>query len=284
MKGSNMPSYSEVLQWASSFLADRGVDPHVAKWLMREGLDLSPTDLLVKAKDPMPAGDRQDYTKQVKLASHHYPAQYIVGHEWFDGHKFQVNPAALIPRPETEAWFASYIDKLSPNPLKLVDIGTGTGVIGISHKLRRPQDQVYLTDILDQTLDLARANAQRLGAEVHFVQGDFLTPLLDQDIHFDLIVSNPPYIAKEEWDEMDESVRKYEPQLALFADQDSLAAYQKILTQSKLLVSDKFVILLEIGYNQGQVVAHLAQETYPQARVKTWTDLAGLDRLVSVVV
>lgn len=284
MKVPNSKSYLEVLNWASSFLQDQGVDKSVAWWLLRERFNLSQTDFVIQRNKPMPESDYQQFLADIERASNHYPPQYILGHEWFYDRVFKVTPDTLIPRPETEEWFDYYIKKLGPETLRVIDVGTGSGVLAISHKLERPDDQVYASDISKATLEVAKSNAQALGAEVTFIQGDLLQPFIDQNLEVDLIISNPPYIGVEEWEDMDESVRQYEPKEALFAENKGLAIYQKLISQSSKLVSSKGMILLEIGYKQAESVQALLLETYPHAQVKVWTDFNGLDRLVAAIV
>lgn len=277
---SNHSTYQEVLNWASSFLDQRGIADHLAKWLMMERFDMTQTDLVINYKHLMPERDFNQYLKDINLAANHYPVQYIVGHEWFYGHKFKVNQDTLIPRPETEEWVDRYLKQLPDRPLNVVDIGTGSGAIGISHKLARPLDFVILTDISEGALKVARENAQKLGAKVEFLQGSTLEPLQKKNRQVDLLISNPPYISKDEWDLMDKSVQEFEPKTALFASNQGLSIYEKLLKESPTVMNDEGCILLEIGFSQSNPVKQLISQVYPQATVETWTDFNGLNRLV----
>lgn len=277
---SNHSTYQEVLNWASSFLDQRGIADHLAKWLMMERFDMTQTDLVINYKHLMPERDFNQYLKDINLAANHYPVQYIVGHEWFYGHKFKVNQDTLIPRPETEEWVDRYLKQLPDRPLNVVDIGTGSGAIGISHKLARPLDSVILTDISEGALKVARENAQKLGAKVEFLQGSTLEPLQKKNRQVDLLISNPPYISKDEWDLMDKSVQEFEPKTALFASNQGLSIYEKLLKESPTVMNDEGCILLEIGFSQSNPVKQLISQVYPQATVETWTDFNGLNRLV----
>lgn len=277
---SNHSTYQEVLNWASSFLDQRGIADHLAKWLMMERFDMTQTDLVINYKHLMPERDFKQYLKDINLAANHYPVQYIVGHEWFYGHKFKVNQDTLIPRPETEEWVDRYLKQLPDRPLNVVDIGTGSGAIGISHKLARPLDSVILTDISEGALKVARENAQKLGAKVEFLQGSTLEPLQKRNRQVDLLISNPPYISKDEWDLMDKSVQEFEPKTALFASNQGLSIYEKLLKESPTVMNDEGCILLEIGFSQSNPVKQLISQVYPQATVETWTDFNGLNRLV----
>lgn len=285
MKEYNAQStYLEVLSWASSFLKSAGVEESVAKWLMLERFAMTQTDFIINRNNPMPKERYSLYVNDIQKAAKHYPPQYIVGHEWFYDNQFLVTPDTLIPRPETEEWFDQYIHQLPEKSLTVADIGTGSGVLGITHKLIRPQDEVILTDISEAALEVAQQNANQLGADVTFYRGAVLKPLIENGIKLDLLISNPPYISEDEWEEMDESVRTFEPKNALFANNNGLAIYEKLLRQSSKVVSCNSTILLEIGYLQAEAVKRLTYAIYPQASVEILTDINGLDRVVKVIV
>lgn len=275
-------SYQEVLHWASYFLNKHGVESFVAMWLMKERFELSMTDWVMVQKKRMSSIDYCHYQKDIKQAAKHYPPQYIIGREWFMNRPFQVNEATLIPRPETEEWFDRYIKTLSSKPLTIIDVGTGSGVLGISHKLARGKDTVYLSDISTDALTVAKRNAEALQADVQLLTGDGLTPAIKQGIKADIIISNPPYIAEDEWEDMDESVRTYEPKLALFAKKNGLAMYHQLANQAQFVLNNKGQLVVEIGYKQAQAVRQIFQESFPQSDVDIWTDLSGLDRVVRV--
>lgn len=285
MKVFNTPAtYLEVLQWASSFLESAEVEPHIAKWLLFERFNLTQTDFVIKRKDIMPTDDVKQYQADIERAAEHYPPQYIVGHEWFYNRPFKVTEVTLIPRPETEEWVDRYLKELPDEPLVVADIGTGTGAIGITHKLERENDEVLITDISAAALAVAEENAQALQAEVRPILGDGLKPLIAEGIKLDVLISNPPYISESEWDLMDKSVRSYEPKSALFAQNNGLAIYEQLLNDASKVVRDKGIILLEIGFNQAEAVKAIILQIYPQACVEIWTDFNGLDRVVKAIV
>lgn len=222
-------TYAEVLSWASSFLKQKKKDPNIAKWLMKERFSLSLTDFVSCQKKVMDKEGKAHYIRDIKEAGKGRPPQHIVGHEWFYDRKFQVTESTLIPRPETEEWFYDYIESLPKRPLRVLDVGTGSGVLAISHKLERPKDEVIAIDISQPALDVAKINAQKLGADISFVLSDMLSNVSGE---FDLILSNPPYISQSERSVMDESVIDFEPHIALFAEEEGLYFYKKIAEQS----------------------------------------------------
>lgn len=207
------------------------------------------------------------------------PAQYIVGDTDFYNLNLKVDPRALIPRPETEELVDLILKENEVENLKVLDVGTGTGAIGLSLKKTRPTWQVTLADISNDALALAKENAEANNLSVDFVQSDVFSNVNGS---FDIIVSNPPYIAYDEQDLMDESVIKYEPDLALYATESGLAIYNRLAANSKQFLSQGGKIYLEIGFSQGQAVKNLFQKSFPKKEIRILPDLAGLDRMVII--
>lgn len=280
----NLTTYFEVLNWASSFLEKAGKEVSIADYLLMERQQFSRTDLLLHLRKPMPSEVKQQLQADLELILEDIPPQYIIGHCDFYGHRFNVSSATLIPRPETEELVELCLsDNLAlDTPLKVVDIGTGTGAIGVSLKSARPKWEVMITDISHEALLIAKENAERLQVKVCTRVGSTLEPLIENKEWVDIIVSNPPYIGIEEWEMMDASVRKYEPKTALFADRNGLAVYEKIAKEASLVLKEAGRIYLEIGYLQGKAVQELFQEAFPNKQVDIMKDLSGLDRMIKV--
>lgn len=280
----NLTTYFEVLNWASSFLEKAGKEVSIADYLLMERQQFSRTDLLLHLRKPMPSEVKQQLQADLELILEDIPPQYIIGHCDFYGHRFNVSSATLIPRPETEELVELCLsDNLAlDTPLKVVDIGTGTGAIGVSLKSARPKWEVMITDISHEALLIAKENAERLQVKVCTRVGSTLEPLIENKEWVDIIVSNPPYIGIEEWEMMDASVRKYEPKTALFADRNGLAVYEKIAKEAPLVLKEAGRIYLEIGYLQGKAVQELFQEAFPNKQVDIMKDLSGLDRMIKV--
>ena len=273
-------TYYEVLDRASSFLSELNHSSFVAEWLMRERLDWSKTELVMQYRNVMPVSELKQFERDFEEFLKGLPMQQIIGHEWFYNRKFKVTEDTLIPRPETEEWLEQVLTDLPQEPLSIVDIGTGTGIIGLTVKLERPADDVTITDISKEALDVAKENAQVLGAEITAELGDLFEPLVGKK--FDAIISNPPYISEAEINVMDQSVLDYEPKSALFADEDGLAIYKRMAKSIDKYLKPKGRIYLEIGYQQGESVSRLFKNAFPDAKVTVWQDFNQLDRVVAV--
>ena len=273
-------TYYEVLDRASSFLSELNHSSFVAEWLMRERLDWSKTELVMQYRNVMPVSELKQFERDFEEFLKGLPMQQIIGHEWFYNRKFKVTEDTLIPRPETEEWLEQVLTDLPQEPLTVVDIGTGTGIIGLTVKLERPADDVTITDISKEALDVAKENAQVLGAEVTAELGDLFDPLVGKK--FDVIISNPPYISEDEINVMDQSVLDYEPKSALFADEDGLAIYKRMAESIEMYLKPNGRIYLEIGYQQGDSVSRLFKNAFPDAKVTIWQDFNQLDRVVAV--
>lgn len=274
-------SYREALQRASSLLGAKGLEPESMLYVFLRRKQWDTTQWLLHFSEEIPPADQAQLAADLEELLAFRPAQYLLGYEEFCGHRFKVTEATLIPRPETEELVMAAIDSFPPDrAVRVADIGTGTGAIGLSVKLARPQWQVALTDLSQAALAVAKENAELLGAQVAFYQGDTLEALPPGDV--DLLLSNPPYISVAEWDLMDESVRRYEPKTALFAEDEGLAIYRKLAQQAPARLTKDGQVFLEIGFAQGKAVQEMFQAAFPEKEVAILKDLAGQDRIVHV--
>ncbi|WP_044476777.1 peptide chain release factor N(5)-glutamine methyltransferase [Oceanobacillus massiliensis] len=280
----------EVLRWASLFLEKYDREPRVAEILLQHHLNVTRSQFYMLMQEPVSGEIAEMFKAQiVKHAETGIPVQHLTGYESFYGRDFTVNEHVLIPRPETEELVLHIIDSAgqpanSNQPLTIVDIGTGSGIIAITLALELPEAKVYASDISKDALAIARQNAKRLGADVTFLQGDFLEPIIDEQIKADIIVSNPPYIAREEAPLLSDTVKNFDPELALFAEKNGLAAYQKIIMQAPEAVNADALIAFEIGHKQGRAVRALIKGTFPGSAVTTIQDINKKDRIVSAVI
>ena len=208
------------------------------------------------------------------------PVQYIVGNVNFYGNEIKVNKNVLIPRFETEElveYTISYIKKMFKEKINIIDLGTGSGCIAITLK-KKINSNVSAIDISKEALEVARENAKKNKVEIDFIQNDMLDNISNK---FDVIISNPPYISKNE--EIQDIVRKNEPSLALYADNEGLYYYEKIIKQAKKNLKEKFIIAFEIGYMQGEKIKKIAEQNYPKAEVVLKKDLQGKDRFIFII-
>lgn len=209
------------------------------------------------------------------------PVQYIVGNVNFFGFLFHVNPSVLIPRFETEELVEktiAYIWQEFSGTIQIADIGTGSGCIAITLQKKLNNVLVDATDISSEALKVAEQNAIENKAQVHFYEGNLLEPLLGK---YDVLISNPPYIAPSE-DIMD-VVKNNEPHLALYADKEGLYYYEEMLKTAKEKLNPHSMIAFEIGETQGQKIKEMAGTYFPKALVSVEKDMQGRDRFAFII-
>ena len=208
------------------------------------------------------------------------PVQYIVGDVDFYGYNFLVNKNVLIPRFETEELVnrtIKYIDEyLDKNNLDIIDLGTGSGCIAITLN-KELGCSVDAVDISADALEVAKSNNKKNNSSVSFIEGNMLENISKK---YDVIISNPPYVAYTE--EIDDIVKNNEPHLALYADLNGLYFYDKILDKARNCVKEKSLIAFEIGYTQGKEILDIATKYFPHAKVWVEKDLQEKDRFVFI--
>lgn len=269
----------EARKWASSFLKENNREARVAEILLRFLLNKSLNEWLIIQSDPLDEEIWNTYEAWIKEhALTGKPVEHFTNEAEFFGRIFYVDENVLIPRPETEELLLTIKDEIQDNDT-IVDIGTGSGIIAITLKLEKPKTTVFATDLSNDALEVARKNAQNHHAEVKFLQGSFLNPIIRGKIEPTMIVSNPPYIPNEERVHLDETVL-HDPELALFAENNGLAAYEQIIDQIFLLEKMPRLIAFEIGYDQGKTVPQLIYEKDANANVQVIQDINGKDRIV----
>ena len=227
-------------------------------------------------------GEAEDFWEMVGKRAERIPTQYILGGCQFMGLDFLVSEAVLIPRPDTEILVETILEYKKTNEIhKILDVGTGSGCIPIS-LLHYGIDWAVAVDISGDALEVAKKNAllNNVLDRIQFINSDLFEKLDDKCLGaFDAIVSNPPYIEKEEIQGLMPEVKDYEPMIALDGGADGLDFYRKIAAEGKKFLSAKGWIFFEIGYNQGASVSKLLKiEGFED--VKVIKDLAGLDRVV----
>ncbi|MCA0923695.1 peptide chain release factor N(5)-glutamine methyltransferase [Bacillus stratosphericus] len=275
----------EALKWASSLLTEAGRDQNAAELMLMHVLGWSRSKLLARFHDPLPEEQDSQFSEFVAQHKRGVPVQHLTGVEFFYGRPFEVNKHVLIPRPETEEVVLAALNMMNrvfPNdqPLKAVDVGTGSGAIAITLALEKESLTVTATDISHEALEVAKRNQEALGADVHFVQGDLLEPIMAQGIKVDVFISNPPYIAAEEMDGLSEVVTKHEPVNALTDGRDGLWFYERIACDLHKVLHQQAVVVFEIGHTQAQDVKALLLQAFPSADVHIIKDINGKDRAV----
>lgn len=275
----------EVLKWASLFLEEHRREPRVGEILLQHHLGLSRTEFFMNMRETIPNDVYEAFRMDLeKHATTGIPLQHLTGYEEFFGRRFTVNEHVLIPRPETEELVQLVLNEanhLQEKSLRIADVGTGSGIIAITLALELHGTEVYATDISDNALAVAKGNAEKLGADVQFFQGDFLEPIICENLTVDILVSNPPYIAESEREDLSDTVKNFDPDIALFADEQGLAAYRKIIHQAGTVLSPGGLIAFEIGYTQGDAVKKLILEKFPTSKVDIHQDINKKDRIIT---
>lgn len=205
------------------------------------------------------------------------PLAYLTGAREFYGRKFRVTPAVLIPRQDTETLVEAALEATLPNTVRVLDIGTGSGCIAISLAIERPTWRVTGLDISPGALEVATTNAADLQAEIEWIESDLFERV--QDRRFDLIVSNPPYIGRDEL--LSKEVRDFEPTLALFAEESGLSIYRKLAEQAHHHLTEGGLLMMEVGYQQASLVADLFHQNGWEVK-EIVRDLCQIDRVVIV--
>jgi release factor glutamine methyltransferase len=217
------------------------------------------------------------YTELLERRRKGEPIQYITGETEFYGLPFLVTPDVLIPRPETEHLVEKVIEMASNFVApRIVDVGTGSGAIAVALAHRLPHASITATDISSRALALAEENAKRNGVAVRFLLGDLLAPVEGE--RFEIIVSNPPYVAMADRDSLDVEVREYEPALALFAGEDGLEIYHRLIPAAFDALTPGGFVVLEIGYGQSTAIADLLTSAGFEC-VEFVPDLQGISRV-----
>ena len=260
-------------------LIRQGEEAESLSFVYRSLKNLSFTDFVFALQQEV-TKEEEVFVKGIfqQLAAHK-PAQYIIGQADFYGMQLRVDERVLIPRPETEELIELILAENPEENLKVLDIGTGSGAIALALAKNRQDWSVTAADISQEALDLALENARNQNLNIFFKKSDCFAEISEK---YDIIVSNPPYISREDESEVGLNVLYSEPHLALFADEDGLAIYRRIAEDAKDYLKDGGKIYLEIGYKQGQSVPELFRKHLPDKRVRILKDQFGQDRMVVV--
>ncbi len=222
----------------------------------------------------------KDIEKDYQKLLEGYPIQYLIGYVDFYGYKINVNENVLIPRYETEYLVEktiNYSKKIFDGKLDILDLGTGSGAISIALG-KKLDSNVTGLDISDKALEVAKNNAIQNRVNVNFIKSDMLENVSGK---YDIVISNPPYIDSEE--KIMDSVKKYEPHLALYAEDNGLYFYKNILSNIKPYLKEKFIIAFEIGWWQGKLIETIAKEYFEKSKILTIKDLTNRDRYIFVI-
>lgn len=252
-----------------------------AKMLLANLLERNPLELLNILDMEVSSDIIEKYMLQISNLQNNNPIQYVMGKSCFYGNDYFVNENTLIPRFETEELVEKTLNYIKENfsdiPLDIIDLGTGTGCIGITLKKYIPNSNVTLVDIDPNTLKVAETNAKNLEADVELIESDFFEKINGK---FDIVISNPPYIKDNE--SIEDVVKDNEPHLALYAGADGLDCYKKILSTIKPYLKDNYLIAFEIGYSQKEDIINLVHKYLPDSIIECYKDLQERDRMIFI--
>lgn len=252
-----------------------------AKMLLSSYLDVNPLEILTILDKEVDSDIEKLYKSSLEALKENKPIQYVIGNVNFCGLKFIVNKNVLIPRFETEELVeqvVEYTKDLNKDKIKILDLGCGSGAIGLTLKSILKDSEVTLTDISKEALEVAKLNANNLNLDVTFIESDWFSNVkLEQ---YDIIVSNPPYIRTDE--EIEEIVKNNEPSLALYGGVDGLDCYRKILANIKPYLNNKFLIAFEIGESQKEEIYDIVNKYLKDIEITCKKDLYGRNRMIFV--
>jgi release factor glutamine methyltransferase len=228
------------------------------------------------------AEEQDRYDEVIRERARGCPTQYITGHQEFWGLDLLVSPAVLIPRPETEHLVETVLELVKQRGpeerLRLVDVGTGSGCIAMALASELPRAEIHACDLSDEALEMARANAARLGFEnrIAFRKSDLLSAYAGET--FDFVVSNPPYVGESEADKVQRQVREFEPKVAVFSGQEGMDIYRRLIPQAKVALKRGGWFAAEIGFSAESKVRELLGGW---DEVQVTPDLQGIPRVIA---
>ena len=282
-----MPPWTiqKLLNWITEYFTNNGIDsPRLsAELILSHVLAMKRIELYTQFDKSVSKQHLDQLHDLVKRAAKSEPISYLTGKTHFYSLELNVTPDCMIPRPETELLAERAIEFLRTRrgSQSVCDLGTGCGCIAIAIAKNSPDVRIIATDISDAALAVAAKNVEchQLNNKIKLICGDLFDPLSDTE-KFDLIVCNPPYISAVEFEKLDKNIKDYEPKLALFAGEDGLDIYRRIAEKVDNFLKSNAALMLEVGYNQGQAVKQLLEQSGCFTEIKIEKDSSGNDRII----
>lgn len=280
----------KILDWATEYFLKKDVDAArlSAELLLGRALGLSRVQLYVQFDRPLNESELAAFKELVQRRASREPLAYILGEREFFSLCFEVSPAVLIPRPETEELVEhaiNHLRRLNIESPRLLDVATGSGCIPIALLKNLPGARAVAFDLSEDALTVARKNAAALAVSdrCEFLQQDFRLPWTTQVAGpFDLITANPPYVASAEWETLVPEVRDREPKTALVPGESGFEAYAAILPQLNRRLTENGMAWIEIGMNQGQALLEMVANFCTDLSGRVHQDLSGRDRFLEI--
>ena len=252
----------------------------LAKMLLAELLNLNPLELLNHLDDMVQDDKAELYKQEVEAVQFGKPIQYVIGNVNFYGEIYDINENVLIPRFETEELIENtiiFIKQFFTEPVDIIDLGCGSGVIGLTLEKKVSTKSVDLVDISPKALAVTYKNCVKHSSRANLINSDMFEKV---EKKYDIIISNPPYIKTTE--EIEDIVRDNEPHLALYAGEDGLDCYRKILKDISKHMKERCLVAFEIGYTQAEDIIKLVKENLSDVRIEVKKDMSGKDRMLFI--
>lgn len=277
-----------ILKWTTSYFKSHQIDcPRLtAEILLAHALGIKRIDLYLKFDQPLLREELGNFKALITRRLNREPVAYILGSREFWGIDFDVTPDVLVPRPETEFLVEEALKQLpdihSAVSHRIIDIGTGSGAIIVSLAVNRPGHDYFASDISEKAIKIAVKNAEKNGVKdnISFFVAELFSFLQENSEKFDLILSNPPYIAGSQIAGLEPEVGKFEPLTALDGGTDGLDIIRKILQTAPVHLRKKGTLMLEIGYDQRAAVEQMGMKSGHYSKIEFIQDYAGHDRVV----
>lgn len=280
----------QILDYGIIILKESNIEEPIlkARMLLANILNQPKEYLLIHETEELNLNDTNKYKEGIKKLVNNMPIQYIINKQEFMGLEFYVDENVLIPQPDTEILVEEVIKICKEihfhnknKKIRILDLCTGSGAIGISLKKYIQNSEITLSDISNKALEIAKKNCINIigNTEINIIESD-LFEKIDVNNKFDIIVSNPPYIETKTIQTLDKEVQK-EPKLALDGGEDGLNLYRRIIKKAHNYLSDNGILVLEIGYNQKDKVINLIRTSNMYREVYSKKDLSNNDRIVA---
>jgi release factor glutamine methyltransferase len=259
-----------------------------AELLLGAVLNQSKADLYLDKDRILTSDEIEKFNQFIEERISNRPVQYIIGTVEFFGLEFKVDERVLIPRPETETLIEVVIRQLANKKKpKIIDLGTGSGAIAISLAKNLKEAFVYATDVSEDALEVAKENALKneVDNQIEFLYGDWFAPLKNKNLEgqIDGVVSNPPYVSKDEFEALPKEIKDYEPVVALKSEGEGIAFHKRIIEGSFDFLKKSGLLVLETAFDQAGKVEDLIRQSDNYSDIRIVKDLGGIDRVVKAV-
>lgn len=273
-------TYLELFRTGVALLGDRPQAVLEAKVLLLRATGLTEERYLAAPDRPCPVKAEAYFRRLVRRRLDGVPISYLTGTKEFWSIPFEVSPSVLVPRPETEVLVEKVLELSTREDEEIVDVGTGSGCIAIALAKELPRARIRAVDVSERALRVARRNAARHKARhIEFLRSDLLAAFRGTGARFDFIVSNPPYIARAEWDGLPEDVRGFEPRRALLAGESGLETIERLVRRAAAFLKPGGYLIFEIGEGQRDQVLGFFGKRWTE--IETAWDLAGKPRVIT---